>query len=305
VFLKRKNVWIKKLATLQRLKMERDKFLDATTYDFSRTAIIKPPFQEPKNAEVGHSHTRVVIDSRDRDRSLYPTPSQYKIDLESDIQEVTSAELLVKEIPVWANFLINKNNSSLSWSIGLGSEPQQTTILYNGNCATPGDLVALLNESFQGTGFLFNMVSRTNQITILNNLGPFTFYFDDKSDLALILGFPPKTVASDGDQLISTFSLNLLPNKYVILTLDPQFSVNKSKNPVLHNSTALISCNEWKNLTLPPVKKTFNPPINRLTRVDVKMTDYYGNLFDFQNQDHRLEILFESKKHLLKYKSYV
>ena len=41
------------------------------------------------------------------------------------------------------------------------------------------------------------------------------------------------------------------------------------------------------------IKKTFNPPQARLTRIRLTFYDVYGNLYDFQNQDHGIEFNIE------------
>jgi hypothetical protein len=41
------------------------------------------------------------------------------------------------------------------------------------------------------------------------------------------------------------------------------------------------------------IKKSFNPPQARLARIRLSFYDVYGNLYDFQNQDHVIEFNIE------------
>ena len=293
------------------------KFLDANTFDFASSAIIKPPFENSAENMDGQAskYKRVVIDSRDRDRAIYPTPSHYVIELEPDILEVTSAELLINEIPVQASFLIHEHNNTLSLSSGYSNPPIEYA-LQTGNCVTPLDLVDLLNESFSsnGLGIVVTLKRFTNQLVFTRDSPgagpgePFTFFFDissNKSDLPLILGFDPKAYTSSSSPtsisqtLVSPYRVNLLPNRYAILTIQ-QFSVNNSINSVLQDSTAIISQQDMIDLRK-PVTKNFNPPIARLSKLVITFTDYYGNRYDFQGQDHRLEVMLISNKKLRRY----
>jgi hypothetical protein len=43
------------------------------------------------------------------------------------------------------------------------------------------------------------------------------------------------------------------------------------------------------------VEKTYDPPLERLARVAVSWTDYDGNPYDFQNQEHRIELVLKSR----------
>jgi hypothetical protein len=43
-----------------------------------------------------------------------------------------------------------------------------------------------------------------------------------------------------------------------------------------------------------PFEKTYSAPVARVARVGVRFTDYSGNEYDFQGQDHRLELVFAS-----------
>lgn len=279
------------------------KILDNANFDFANSMVIKPPFADDAktlNPEMEIKYTRVVVDSRDRDMKIYPSPCSYVMELETDIPEVTSAQVIITELPVANIFLINAFNNVFVCRIGLQSETIQIPI---GNYSTPASMTQALISALPDQ---FEVISNpASSILTITYISSFSLSFPSKSDIAGILGFiGGSTVNSVGNSIQAPFTMNLQPNRYVIMSVD-QLNVNNSMNSVLHQSTALISIDQWKHLNLNPIKKTLNPPIARLTKLIINFTDYYGNPCDFQNQDHRLEFLFESKKHLSKYTAFV
>lgn len=124
--------------------------------------------------------------------------------------------------------------------------------------------------------------------------------------LMKVLGFNHlQSYTSDSSNVLSApYKVNLLDNRYVVLNID-NVSVNNSINPVLHKSVALFNNNmmsyNFINNTSKLIKY-LNPPIARLTKIKVTFKDYYGNLFDFQNHDNRVELLLESRKHLTRFR---
>jgi hypothetical protein len=280
----------------QQQNTDSNKILDSSTFDFSQTTIIKPPFEEKSTSNT--KYTRLVIDSRDRDRTLYPNPNKYVIKLETDVLEVTSGEIIIKEIPL-PMYLINEYNHLFTIT---RDSTSANYLLPQGNYTplTMQDTLGIvLGPNFNVT---YNSVIDKLSIT-LNAGGNFTLKFANP-DLALILGFNVSNVSSDGS-LVAPYRINFTANPYAVLRIG-QFTINNSINPVLHKSTALISGNDVRAIrTTHPIKKYFNPPIARLVKLDISFTDYYGFPYDFQNQDHRLEIMLESKKALTKYTSFV
>ena len=287
------------------------KFLDNTNFDFANSMVIKPPFDDTKtyNPESEIKYTRVVIDSRDRNLVLYPTPDRYVIDLETDIPEVTSAQVIIKEVPVKSIFLIHRYNNYFQVQIEAG--PWVTISIGIGNYDNANALqqavVSAMAASSYMSAYQFGTSLNNNALTFnASQEGlpvDWTIAFgNNTSDLPQILGFLPvaNPIPSLFGNIQAPYAPNFAPNRYVILNVD-QLTVNNSVNPILHKSTALISVNEWQNNTAHPVKKTLNPPIARLAKLIINFTDYYGNHVDFQNQDHRLEFLFESRKHLSRY----
>jgi len=274
------------------------KFLDATNFDFANSDIIKPPFEQVKNNEISNKYTRVVIDSRDRDLSSYPDPNTYVIFLEQDIEEVTTGEIILMNVPL-SDYNVNDYNRTLSF---VGGTIVQIPL---GNYTAPVLATALNNviSLALGAGVLYDSLTCT--LIFDNAVGTLDFTGAGATPIARLLGFVPgKTYVTP---CTAPYPVDLNTNHYIVLTID-QFTINTSSNSVLDRSTALVHPKD-AHLNYRSVhniiKKFFNPPIGRLNKLTVSFTDYYGNPYNFRNQDHRIEIVFESRKQLRKYSHFV
>ena len=73
--------------------------------------VIRPG---PKTANEQMTYNQLIIDSRDRDKTLYPKPNDYVIHLKSPIRDVVSLEMLQICIPK-SEDLINDNNNQFTF----------------------------------------------------------------------------------------------------------------------------------------------------------------------------------------------
>jgi len=279
------------------------KFLDRTTFDFENSAIIRPPFEEPTNKEVSHKYTRIIIDSRDRDVSQYPTPTKYWIPLEQDIEDVKTGEIILMDIPM-SGYIVNAYNNVITTELG-------SVYIPVGNYDAPGLAVAIqeiLRPWYPSNTCVYNPV--IDKFTFNYNIqASFTLIFAAKDKIATatarLLGFNPGTSCTI--PCTSPNRINLNVNNYIVMSID-MFSINASSNSVIDRTTALVHSkamllNFWSvNNT---IKKYFNPIIGRVDRLKVSFVDYYGNPYDFNNVDHRIEILLESRKNLGRYSHFV
>lgn len=64
---------------------------------YTHAAIIPPPAVD--DIEDSRTYTRLVVCSSNRDAQLWPSPAQYTYELDDDVHDVLSAELLVADIP--------------------------------------------------------------------------------------------------------------------------------------------------------------------------------------------------------------
>jgi hypothetical protein len=267
-------------------------------FDYDNSHIIKPPVTKPSDEM---KYTRTIICSKDRDKSLYPRANNYVVNLETEIDEVVTGEIILMDIP-FTSYLINYNNSKVL----LNNKP---LYIEEGDYDKAGIASALqdcLNANADSLTFTVAYVDTKDNFLITCASGSdFTLQID--SYLCQILGFEQDLeYTSSSFKLKSTYRCNLDVNKYIILYID-YMTINVSSTNNIHKSTAVVYKNEMSintRSTITQIKKWFNPIIPRLQKIRVRMTDEYGNPYDFQNQDHRIDILYESRKRSIKYTGY-
>lgn len=269
-------------------------------FDYEKSAVIRPP---PEDVQALSRFTRVVVDSKDRNMELFPTPTQYEVPLEDDIEDVIGAEIVIADVP-FSSYLVNQyNNTFILSSIYTISIPHGDY--------TPVSLsqivAQVMNDAQTEQTFQVTYDSITDKFTISSNM-PFSLEFGEnntymKNGFGRMFGFGPNTyVANNLNTIIAPYRKNFTHANYIIMHID-QMSVNNSVNNATHKSFAVLQRNYTQlNIYTPlTIKKTFNPPIGRLSKLRISFKDYDGNPYDFQNYEHRLDILFESRKHLRRY----
>jgi hypothetical protein len=85
-------------------------------FDFENSSIIRPPTNEDrtkfnKNCSTKNT-TFLLIDSRDRDLSLYPNNNEFTIKLDEPIRDVCEIELISANMPI-NSYNINDNNNRI------------------------------------------------------------------------------------------------------------------------------------------------------------------------------------------------
>lgn len=272
-----------------------------TSQDYAKTAIIEPPssdlFQNPDMRK-----TRVPFDSRTRNVALYPNQNSYTIEFD-EIEDIASAQMVYCDIPMLM-YLINNNFNTLYVSI---SNDVHRIVLTNGDYdenTLAIEMQTQLNTNAAGAVFTVAYVSKTDNYSFTSTM-PFTLNFMNyKNSLNQLLGFAQKNYISSGadNTVLSEYRRNFNYNNYLIMNID-QFDVLKSSNSDLNKSFALIPKN-YNNLNICDTfeyKKFFTPPLGRLLRIQIRFYDKFGNPYDFQNIDHRFELIFESYKLKRKY----
>ncbi len=276
-----------------------DRILGSANFDFENSHIIRPPNGEVfKN--IPNKYTRVCIDSRDRDKQSYPESNKYVIYLDSEIEDVVSGEIILMQVP-FSSYIINNNNNKFFVS--------DTQILLTIGDYDKNTLLSELNTKLAGLNITVSYDSRLDKYRFTGT-GIFKIMFPPRNNLPNILGFYTDSVeyVSDTNNVIEPeYRLNFNCDNCIVLFIESMNIIVSSSN-VVNKSTYIVSRNDntlnTKSNTI-PIKKYFNPMIARLTKLSIKFTDIYGNLYDFQNQDHRIEILFESKKQLNRYSTFV
>jgi hypothetical protein len=141
---------------------------------------------------------------------------------------------------------------------------------------------------------------RTKKITIKPNTN---IYFVDSSknyltkSMGELLGFRENiitaTTIADTTPVTATTPLNFSQNDYILLHLEnfERFEGRISNNNAVENAYAKLHLgNGTRNVFFGRIKAftnalSMNPTLQKLDRFDIKFTDYYGNLYDFNNGD--------------------
>jgi len=276
--------------------------------------IIKPP--EIKTNDIPKRYYRYVIDSRDRNLSHFPDPSKYEIKLSEDIHDVQSVELLSFDVP-FTKYLINSSNNTFYYKVGNDSVVKEFSI-DEGDYETVADLVTELNRqaTLVSAPFTFSELLKqkrikldtTDNVTLVclgdeiqkNNYPRLSPTY--KSQLMKLLGLSLKDhTISASTEYSFQHRVDLRKDKYMVMNLG-QSSVNFSENNSTHKSFAIIKKDELDNKYIDAnYKKFYNPPIPSMATLRISFTDYNGQLYDFQNQDHMIELMFCCFKNQRKY----
>ena len=262
---------------------------------FFKHAVIPPlkQFSIKDNNEANKYH-RIVVDSAFRDIKLFPTPSKYDFTLDSEISDVVSISLLNADIPL-SMYLINTNFNTFSLN-------NQDITIANGDY----DISTLINaiQSILPGGFVvgYNIAQSTIYIS---NTNTFTF---NPNKLDKLLGFLPKNYTSIYNSTLSKYIItapykyNLNYNNCIIMYItgcDPL----RSSITQYDRAFAIIT-KENNKLNINNIEeyiKYFSPPIGRLLKFTIKFLDRYGNTYDFNNIDHRFELMITNFKLSRKY----
>jgi hypothetical protein len=274
--------------------------------DYVHAAIIPPP--ESGDYEKDVKYTRIVIDSKDRDSGLFPDPNNYEVRFDDDIDDVLSVQLLSIDVPM-STYMINKHFDQLT--VITNNTPQQVALNHGDYDAT--SLATMLSSSLGTSDFQVDYDPIKDNYRFKSK-ALFSLAFPETNSLHQLLGFYKKQYDALVDTAVpvgeyryyikSEFRKNFKYNNYLVLNID-QFDVNKSNGDTLHRTFAVIVDN-YCNLNLadtPKIIKNFTPPIPRLSKVKISFSDRYGNPYDFQNMDHRIELLFTSHKQKRKYQN--
>lgn len=273
--------------------------------------IIKPP--DLKTNNIPKRYYRYVIDSRDRNYGHFPNPNEYQLKLSEDIHDVQSVELLSFDVP-FTKYLINASNNTFFYKVGTGTE--QSFTIDEGDYETVGELVAELNSKKGGAPFNFTEVEKQSKIKLTDITSNITLLCvgDEnmkngysqmspsyKSQLMKLLGLSLENHEITSSEFTFPYKVDMRKDKYMIMNLG-QSSVNFSENNTTHKSFAIIKKDDLENKYVDSnYKKYYNPPIPSMATLKISFKDYNGQLYDFQNQDHMIELLFCCFKNQRKY----
>lgn len=261
--------------------------------------------QDPGVLPKGARRHRVVIDSRSRDRSLYPTPQKYDVHLLNDIFNVTSMRMVMANVP-FAAYMVGARRRSLPVSTAAGSFEATLAV---GDYSSPADLATELQSALVaasgGVAFAVSHSARTDSFSVEAPV-PFVLPLSGRAadSPVELLGFSadrdyassPAPGGSALHVLGAPYRCNFSKDSYVVLKLSPNAELLTSPSQAIDRTFALIPATPDININVDEDAyiKRWNPPISRLSRFSVEFTDTRGEPYDFQNQDHYIEMVVES-----------
>lgn len=289
--------------------MQNEYITSVNQQDFYNNAVIEPP-KEFMFYENNKKYTRIVIDSKDRDQNQYENPNDYTIVLDDDINDVVSAQLVSADVP-FTSYMINENFNKLYVTIGGNTYTITLTIGDYTTSTLASHMESMLN-ALLASNFSVSYDSIKDNFRFRSKV-VFSLVFQGVTNpLNSLLGFKQQTytstVSSEQDAFVnviqSPYRKNTDYNKYIYLVIE-QFDLNKGNAKPINKSYAALT-EQYTQLSIndrPKIVKYFAPSIPRLSKLKISFYDRYGNKYDFQNQDHRLEFIFTSFKQKSKYQN--
>lgn len=301
------------------------KILNHDTFNFAESTIIHPGTSKEldKERSLIKKTTIFTVDSRDRDKGKYISPSKYVIDLDDDIPDVVTAELIQANVP-FKTYLVNKYNSQFTMEVN----SQEFKIDLKWGNYDPVLFSSTLTETIKNQiplsfDFKIEYDDVSDKFKFYSDLS-FKFLLENKNrpydpfNLGKIMGFGYRTYTSvfDGTPkftglphvLEGEFRKNFDEKSYILLKISG-FNIHHSLSQIIDKTFAIIpERNSSQNNIISDVilpQKNFNPPIAKLSRLQITFIDYNGELVDFQNHDHYFTIKFDSYKHTRKYSTFL
>ena len=274
---------------------------------FEEHAIIQPP--DFKSVNIPKRKFKYIIDSRDRNTKRYPNPAKYTLHLDHNINDVTMIQIYLLDIP-FNNYNITRYNNILH----IGTDEYTIT---PGNYS-PSTLVEALNNALSGIATItYNDVTEKIKFIPLGTVevkckSPTKKKYDDDNfidkymndSIGKVLGFGIENYEINAnEEFEAPYTLNLKPDNYMtmyIATAKNYYSINTHA----HEAFAVINNQSNGNLNIVSeelMKKSYYPALPSMKTFSIKFKDYHGNLYDFQNKEHRFEIIFTCFKQTRSY----
>lgn len=235
----------------------------------------------------------VVIDSRDRDISSYPSNSNYQIDLDEEYKNILSVELVSIDIPK-TQYLINNSNNLLYFKI---SGITYTTTVVMGNYTITELLSALKTsmDTLSSQVFTISNSTITNKITISVAVGTFDLLFVDKTQhMGKLLGFDTTIDYETKTTQVAPNQYNLNGPTYIILHINEFENLFGKKSSVKKGfakiplDTIQTEYKYFKNTQDYHVIKNFSPPLAKLAQLNIRFLNYDGEEYDFGGLEHSM-----------------
>ena len=282
--------------------------------------IVTRPGPKTSNEQV--TFNQIIIDSRDRDRTLYPKPNNYVIQLKSPIRDVVSLEMLQICIPK-SEDLINDNNNQFTFQESqdqIDNGTYVTASIPNGQYQLVDELCqaltsAMNNASTTGATYTVTADPLTNLVSITVTGGTGVLGVFNSSDgtylpgnMSSNIGFGATNVKSTSGNLTSDGVYDIDGADYVVMELEGISNCMGSSDTldgcfamiplcdVLHGSIFHGRLNDVGKCYV-----RFNPILPRLTKLHIKFRRPDGTLYDFGGRNHNFMFELKSKFKVMDY----
>lgn len=264
------------------------------------------PQNDLKNHEKIKYH-HLVIDSRERNVNRFATPSKYVLPIFEPINDVVSVELLSTNIP-FTRYLVHSHNNTIHFTTNDGDE--QTAKIPEGDYDA-SRLAAAITQVLAPSQIACEMNIHTSRLSFSSAFS-FQLLFkgdsyvdEDKMDgvrikdnsASSLLGFTFNDHLSVRDDETNTFRLrapypvNLKKDDYMVMKMK-DVKIYTANSNSLNKAFAIVCKNpDTSNINYTEsLIKRLNPPLSSLRQLSLSFYDFYGNLYDFNNHDHRIEL---------------
>ena len=260
----------------------------------------------------------VLIDSSKRNRSAYPNPNKYTVELPLGLSLVTEISLTYAYIPM-SEYTIQRHNNMFYFSDMAdqleGTMQQYKIALPHGNYPIEDgynssiiqELQDRMNAVSKGSNYTVSVNKYTNKVTIEqqpHGSGIFSISLADSTgenylsnSVGPVLGFQPTSLSGKisytGQQVY-----NLTPVPYILMRLTcdgHKLTRMKSNNPHANDCFCPIYLNTVNNhfvynqdVNIDTYRYTVAPMLPSLNKIDVEFLHGDGTPYDFNGLDHVL-----------------
>jgi len=263
-----------------------------------------------------------VVDSRDRDESVYPDPNSYRIRT-PEYKDVVSISLEDAQIPI-TGYVINENNNMLYFQeemditqiaeipIGNYDSDELATAIEDALNATSanGITYSVVNDTLTSKyiitsgavlPFIFNLLffGGLESFSSVNepNKNSEAIYIDNS--MGPVIGFDKKNYTGSLSYS-SKFVYNLAGEKYIIMYIEEADMIEANQSSI-HRGFAKITLNapfgsiKFYDNKDRIYEKFFSPTIGKLSNLTIKFRTYNGDLYNFNGQDHSFTLKIVTK----------
>lgn len=234
----------------------------------------------------------VTVDSRDRESPL-DHPGEYTVRLLEDVRDVCAIKVRSTDIPPMWNVPVGRSSV---W-VAVAGGPLVEAVVQPANYTVAGAVAAVKAALDASTAQTWTVsVDGAGRFVLATAVAFVVRGGDGKHRdgygpraLGRVLGLAPGPVSSVAGSLTARYAHQLDRADTMYLHIE-DFDAVHGATSGLHNCTDVINANGGEHEI--PAEKHFHPPLSRLNRLRVRITDYYGIPVDFDNRENRVDLQF-------------